>query len=552
MTRLDRGPLRFDPSDERLVAGEDKVNAAISRSMRGILETTWRDYGHSVRSVHAKSHALLVGELEVLDGLPAELAQGLFATPAAYPVVMRFSTNPGDILDDTVSAPRGLAIKIIGVEGERLAGSENDSTQDFVLVNGPAFVAPDAAAFAKSLKLLAATTNTGQAWKKLFSASLRGIVSLRTALGLESGSLKGLGGQPMTHPLGETFYTQSAFRYGDHVAKISVAPASSSLTALHDQPVPLAGKPNGLRGALIEYFARNGGIWDLRVQLRTNARTMPVEDASVPWPETESPYRTVARLTVEPQPAWSEARARQADDGLSFSPWHGIAAHKPLGSINRARREVYAMSAAFRAEHNGCPMREPGERLMLSAESASVYGRTPGREGRRPNTPDARPGSWTQPMVMPLRQAMSGAIAGLAGGLLLSAIMLGMEAATGEPNELVRLQRRSIARLARGRDEGTPSGAGEQVTSHGGHLALSAGAGALYGLTRPVSTSPWVGGAGFGTGFYALAYGLLGPALGVTPPLWKDKLASIAQHGGFHLVFGLVTALLTPRIENRL
>jgi len=48
---------------------------------------------------------------------------------------MRFSTLPGDVLDDSVSTPRGLAMKVIGVEGERLEGSEGDVTQDFVLIN---------------------------------------------------------------------------------------------------------------------------------------------------------------------------------------------------------------------------------------------------------------------------------------------------------------------------------------------------------------------------------------------------------------------------------
>lgn len=57
----------------------------------------------------------------------------------ADPLVMRFCTIPGDILDDSVSVPRGLATKVIGAEGERLEGSERDVTQDFVLNNGPAF-----------------------------------------------------------------------------------------------------------------------------------------------------------------------------------------------------------------------------------------------------------------------------------------------------------------------------------------------------------------------------------------------------------------------------
>ena len=91
--------------------------------MRGIAQTTLRDYGHTVRSIHAKSHALLEGELTVPEGLPAELAQGMFSHPGTYPVVLRFSTNPGDILDDRVSAPCGLAVKVIGVEGAGLPGS---------------------------------------------------------------------------------------------------------------------------------------------------------------------------------------------------------------------------------------------------------------------------------------------------------------------------------------------------------------------------------------------------------------------------------------------
>jgi len=46
-------------------------------------------------------------------------------------------------LDDSVSTPRGLARKVIGVEGERREGSEGDVTQDYVLINGPAFGAPN-------------------------------------------------------------------------------------------------------------------------------------------------------------------------------------------------------------------------------------------------------------------------------------------------------------------------------------------------------------------------------------------------------------------------
>jgi hypothetical protein len=71
--------------------------------MLGISETTFKDCGRGLRSVRAKSHGLLTGSLRVLNELPAVLAQGIAASPRTYPVVIRLSTTPGDILDDSVS-----------------------------------------------------------------------------------------------------------------------------------------------------------------------------------------------------------------------------------------------------------------------------------------------------------------------------------------------------------------------------------------------------------------------------------------------------------------
>jgi len=546
-------PLAYEPGVEHPEPDEARATASINQQMRGILETTWKDYGHAVRSVHAKSHGLLQGELRVLDGLSGDLAQGVFARLGTYPVVLRISTNPGDILDDTVSSPRGLAMKIIGVEGERLPGSESDATQDFIMVNGPAFVAPNARGFNQSLKLLAATTDTGQTWKKALSAVLRSAVQALSAAGADGSSLKALGGHPLTHPLGETFYTQTPFRYGDNVAKLSMAPVSPKLTALKDAPVTLAGKPNGLRAAVIDFFSVNDGEWELRVQLRTNPDSMPMEDATVPWPEDESPYVAVARITVARQPAWNEARAAQVDDGLSFSPWHGISAHRPLGSINRARKEAYAMAAGFRAVHNRCPIHEPLAAMRLSEQAPSVFGTAPGREGRRPNTPDARPGTLGQPLNASARKVASGTMGGLVAGSLLSLIFLGMEAAMDEPSDLVKLKRRAGAKAgwAEKRDRAEPD-LGDQIVSHGGHLALSAAAGAAFGAAKPDSVSPVIAGAAFGAGFYAMSYGVLGPALGVTPSLSKDTTSSIVQHGLFHVLFGVTTALVADRAARRL
>ncbi len=536
-------PVRYNPSLERVTPDEAETREALVVTMRGIAETTFRDYGHSVRSVHAKSHALLEGELTVLDSLPPELGQGMFARPMVYPVVMRVSTNPGDILDDHVSAPRGLAVKVVGVEGERLPGSEGAVTQDFVMANSPAFVAPDAKAFLGSLKLLAATTDKAESGKMALSAALRGVERALEAVGVESPLVTNMGGQPLTHPLGESFYSQAPLRYGDYMAKVMVAPVSPNLLALKDQPLDLRGNPNGLRQAAIETLAGDGGEWEVRVQLCTDLDRMPVEDASKQWPEDESPYRPVACIRIPAQPAWSEARAAQADDGLAFSPWHGLLAHQPLGSVNRSRRPAYAAMSAFRAEHNGQPNPEPHAAVGLSNAPASAVGTTTGREGFR----NARPG----PQKPGLGQRVAaGAVGGLAGGLLVSAVLLLKRAFTTQPSDLVQLQRK----LASSRTPSWVQGDAdlqEESAAHGGHLALSAASGALYGALKPASVAPVEAGLAFGMGFLALAYGAAGPALRLTPPPTRDTPASNLQHVAVHALFGVATALVAERVLRR-
>lgn len=197
-------PLRYHSAVEQPEADEAATANGLVAALRSISETTYKDGGRALRSVHAKSHALLRGEIEILGDLPPVLAQGLFAMPATYAVAMRISTIPGDILDDNVSVPRGLGLKIIGFPGKRLDGSEDETTQDFVMVNGPVFGAPTGKAFLKSLKLVAATTDKAEGAKKILSTALQGLENLVEAFGEKSSTLVALGGHPGTNPLGET------------------------------------------------------------------------------------------------------------------------------------------------------------------------------------------------------------------------------------------------------------------------------------------------------------------------------------------------------------
>jgi len=351
--------LHYSPDVEKLEKGEAETEQGLIKQILKISETTFKDSGHAMRGVHAKSHGIVEGKLIVPAGLPPVLAQGLFARPGEYDVIMRFSTSPGDIMDDSVSTPRGLAIKVFGVEGARLPGSEGADTQDFVFVNGKAFSAPNAKAFLANLSLLAGTTDKIGGLKKVLSAALQGVESLVEATGNKSPTLNALGGHQETNILGESFFSQVPIRYGEYVAKVGVKPTASALTALTDKHVDMKDKPDALRETVHDFFSGQGGEWEFVVQLCDGQADMPIEDAHKAWPEDKSPYIPVARLVVGPQASWNETKATKVNDTLVFSPWHGVLEHQPLGSIMRVRKAVYEASAQFRLSHNGCPMHEP-------------------------------------------------------------------------------------------------------------------------------------------------------------------------------------------------
>ena len=159
------------------------------------------------------------------------------------------------------------------------------------------------------------------------------------------------------HPLAEAYFTQVPIRFGDHIAKLAVVPVSSAQRALDRTSVDLR-DPDALRTATVGFLRGNDAEFEVRVQLCTDLNSMPVEDASVAWPEEKSPYRTVARLRLPRQESCSPARRRFVD-GLSFCVSHSLAAHRPLGSIMRARLRAYPVMSRLRREANGAPLHEP-------------------------------------------------------------------------------------------------------------------------------------------------------------------------------------------------
>ena len=102
------------------------------------------------------------------------------------------------------------------------------------------------------------------------------------------------------------------------------------------------------------------GEWrfDFTVQIQTDSRRMPVEDPTIRWSERRSPFRRVATIRIPSQDFTSEAQKAFAEQ-LSFTPWHSLPEHQPMGGINRVRRDVYEAISEMRHQKNGVPRREP-------------------------------------------------------------------------------------------------------------------------------------------------------------------------------------------------
>ncbi len=349
--------VRYQDSLERIPDGEQRAIDDIIASMTHESGIVAARCSHAVRASHAKSHGLLKGTLEILPNLPEPYRQGLFAAPGTHEVLVRLANGPGEILPDSVATHRGMAIKVLGVDGEMLPGHDA-RTQDFVLASGPAFPQPDAAGFLKSMKQLEPATPLPAALKAAASTAARAANAVLGAIGAPSGTLDFFGHPPI-HPLAETYHSQAPLRFGDYVAKVAAFPAAPEQLALAETSLPVATDPDALRHATVAFLRDHGATYELRAQLCGDLAAMPVEDASVIWPESESPYVTVARITLPAQDAYGPARQAFMDDAMSFRPAHSLAAHRPLGSLMRARLQTYAALSDFRHTRNGVAPQEP-------------------------------------------------------------------------------------------------------------------------------------------------------------------------------------------------
>ena len=149
----------------------------------------------------------------------------------------------------------------------------------------------------------------------------------------------------------------AAVRHGDHVAKVRIAAAAKSAkNAIHHQ-LDLSTGPDVFRQTLVDELQARAFDFELQVQLCTDLAAMPVNDATVEWPEKLSPFVTVGRVQL-PRQDISGPENLEKGDAMAFNQWRVESDHRPLGEIMDVRR-VYTASANARRTLNHQSQREP-------------------------------------------------------------------------------------------------------------------------------------------------------------------------------------------------
>lgn len=260
-------PIRYRDDLEVPLPDEAAVIDETIATMRHTLEQTFEVQRHATAATHAKSHGIVTGVLTVHGDLAPELAQGLFAQPASYEVVLRYASEPGQVDADTVQRARGAALKVLDVPGEKLRPGW--TSQDFLFNTWPVIPQGDAATYLMAIKQrdehFAAPLRV-MAGTMLRHPSLKETLNDRT---------------PNISPVAHVYYSQGAFRYGDHVAKFSLVPVAPEQQALADRKVSKDDPPGVLRDWVQDYYRQYEGRYELQVQLCTDPTDMPIEDASV-------------------------------------------------------------------------------------------------------------------------------------------------------------------------------------------------------------------------------------------------------------------------------
>ena len=280
------------------------------------------------RGQHPKHQALLRGIFEVGDTVPEAMRAGVFAAPGKFDAFVRVSTGP--MPKDSDPNPHAMAIKLINVP------SSPCGTQDFIMLDQPSFFIRDVAQYVQFFDA-ALQDPTATSFFKAHPREFGLNLTFNVVIG---------------NQMERQYWSEVPIAMGDGAARLTLIPVTENMTG--SDP---ATTPDGLRDTLENYFVTNrrNAKFLFAAQRYVDQETTPIEDATSVWP---TPFEPIATLILPAQDFTAPAQ-HEFGEYLSYTPWHCVPGHQPIGGIQRCRKRVYEESQRLRHELNGVQDLEP-------------------------------------------------------------------------------------------------------------------------------------------------------------------------------------------------
>ncbi|WP_347986497.1 catalase family protein [Methylomonas sp. AM2-LC] len=329
-------PAGASCNEEEIPANEVAATQQIVRMIEDSVRAEAKK-GLARRDAHAKTHGCVQAQFRVLDNLPEKVRVGIFGEARSYPAWIRYSNGSGKVQDDSVGDARGMAIKLMGVE------RSDSSTQDFLMISHPTFFVRNATDYVEFQKAFSEDSPFKFFFPGFNPFNFR-LHEFRIANAIRE--------TKMSNPLYARYWSTTPYRFGNTEMKFSGQSCSTS------SPFTETAAPNFLHENMQKHLAQSEACVDFLIQLRKLPTEMPIEDPTIEWSEKDAPFIHVARITI-PVQTFNSPEQLAFCENLSFTPWHAIPEHRPLGGINRMRKTVYDTIARVRHEINGDKHLEP-------------------------------------------------------------------------------------------------------------------------------------------------------------------------------------------------
>lgn len=332
--------VTFSDGDRNLDAESACIEQIVEKVLLMQAQAAASQHRPLYRGTHAKG-VLARARFEVFDvaaghdaALAARLARGIFARPGVYPATVRFANSDPHVNSDFKADVRSLSFSVDLTCNGTVAPLAGIERQDFSMQNATTLPLNDAPAFLATIRFL---TDANPA-KGLWSLSFRDQLRVARALVLDQIQAR----QPLKPYQQLRYWSTVPFRHGPgEVVKQSAIPFPGN----PGLSLP-KGEPDALGNELTRHLNEDAtmscfdfGLQFLDVERMTywakrRDTSFWIENASVEWKESQAPFHTIGRLTLEPKSGFSGASGEAVyfDVTRNASP-DGT----PVGSINRAR-----------------------------------------------------------------------------------------------------------------------------------------------------------------------------------------------------------------------